>query len=330
MADSFSVAMCTYNGARFVGEQLESIAAQSRPPAELVVCDDGSADGTVGVVERFAASAPFPVRLFVNGKNLGSTKNFERAVSLCAGDLVALSDQDDVWLPEKLELMGERFERSAGVGLVFTDAEVVDEQLRPLGYNSWQSTGEAEFGPAKRRLFERGRALDVLLRGNVVTGAAMAFRAKYKGLALPIPEGLGLIHDGWIALVVASVARADFVARPLIKYRQHPRQQLGAHRGDEGGEGVVAAGLSAAGRANPYAAELRKLGALIDRLAAAGGEYDAGPALNTLARRAAHLRARAALPAGRLRRLPPVLRELLSLRYHAHSNGLRSAAKDLL
>ena len=103
MPPRFSVAMCTYNGARFVAEQLESVAAQTRPPSELVVCDDRSTDGTARLVEQFAARAPFPVRLFVNERNLGSTANFGRAVTLAEGDLVALCDQDDVWRPEKLE-----------------------------------------------------------------------------------------------------------------------------------------------------------------------------------------------------------------------------------
>src|SRR4051794_15860948 len=96
----FSVAMCTYNGARFIGAQLASVAAQTRTPDELIVCDDRSTDETVAIVQKFADSAPFRVRLHVNEENLGSTKNFERAVSLCEGDLIALCDQDDVWLPE--------------------------------------------------------------------------------------------------------------------------------------------------------------------------------------------------------------------------------------
>src|SRR5882762_9087557 len=97
-----SIAMCTYNGARYLREQLDSIAAQTRPPSELIVCDDNSLDETREIVAGFAASAPFPVRLGVNEQNLGSIRNFERAIKLCEGDLIALSDQDDVWLPEKL------------------------------------------------------------------------------------------------------------------------------------------------------------------------------------------------------------------------------------
>src|SRR5215217_714545 len=102
MRSKFSVAMCTYNGARFVAEQLASIAAQTRPPDELVVCDDRSTDATIAYVREFARTAPFPVRIFENEKNVGSTKNFERALELCEGDFIAFGDQDDVWLPEKL------------------------------------------------------------------------------------------------------------------------------------------------------------------------------------------------------------------------------------
>src|SRR5438128_2977881 len=102
MADKISIAMCTYNGEQFLRDQLASIAVQTRPPDELVVCDDHSADATCEIVARFAASSPFPVRLHVNEQNLGSTKNFEHAIRLCEGDIIALSAQYDDWLPEKL------------------------------------------------------------------------------------------------------------------------------------------------------------------------------------------------------------------------------------
>src|SRR5687767_9778204 len=124
--------MCTYNGGRFVAEQLASLSAQTRLPDELVVCDDGSTDSTVDVINEFAVSAPFPVRAHVNETNLGSTKNYEKAIRFCAGDLIALADQDDVWLPAKLARIEQAFARSPGVGLVFSDAEAVDEGLQPL------------------------------------------------------------------------------------------------------------------------------------------------------------------------------------------------------
>jgi hypothetical protein len=325
---SFSVAMCTYAGARFVGAQLESIAAQTRPPDELVVCDDGSADETRELVGEFAARAPFPVRLSVNERNLGSTRNFGRAISLCAGDLIALSDQDDVWHPEKLEKLEARFDARPSVGLVFTDAELVDERLRPTGRRLWESIG---FGPRERRLVRRGRALDVLLPGWSVTGATMAFRADFRDLVLDIPEDLALIHDGWIALMVAAVSEIDYIAEPLIQYRQHPRQQVGApperHRAPRQGlEGVAVA----ARRVNSYDELIRVAERARARLSERRGAAGERRALRRLDARLTHLRARANLPEGLLRRAPSVLREFVTLRYHHYSNGTLSAVKDLL
>ena len=98
----FSVALCTYNGAQYLPDQLESIVAQTRLPDELVVGDDHSTDDTVNILEDFAAGAPFPVRLHVNETNLGVVKNFEATILRCQGNLTALCDQDDVWLRNKV------------------------------------------------------------------------------------------------------------------------------------------------------------------------------------------------------------------------------------
>ena len=88
-----SIALCTYNGAQFLPAQLESMAAQTRLPDELVVCDDQSTDGSVEIIKSFAHHAPFAIRLEINAKNLGSTKNFEKAIGLCRGEIIGLSDQ---------------------------------------------------------------------------------------------------------------------------------------------------------------------------------------------------------------------------------------------
>src|SRR5215217_4120478 len=117
-----SVAMCTYNGAVFLPAQLESIAGQTRKPDEIVICDDGSTDQTRMLLERFAAESSIPVSLKFNQQNLGSIKNFEQAIGLCAGDAIVLSDQDDVWHTDKLELIEQAFDTSPTAGLVFTDA----------------------------------------------------------------------------------------------------------------------------------------------------------------------------------------------------------------
>jgi glycosyltransferase involved in cell wall biosynthesis len=323
-----SVAMCTYNGAAYLGEQLTSIAAQTRLPDEVVVCDDNSTDATLDILTSFAGPATFPVRVNQNEHNLGSTKNFERAIEECTGDVIVLSDQDDVWFPNKLSRLEECFQREPAVGLVFTNAEVVDEKLRPLGYSLWESVG---FETAQRRLVRSGRALDVLLPGWTVTGATMAFRAKFKNLVLEIPTDLALIHDGWIAVMIASVAGVAFIEEPLIKYRQHVTQQIGAkeRKMEQSAAGLDGA-RTALRRTNSYEDMIQIGMRAKQRLAERNGVGESADALIRLESRLRHLRARAHLPKGKLNRVRCVGEELFSRRYHHYSNGFRSAVKDLL
>jgi glycosyltransferase involved in cell wall biosynthesis len=222
---SLSVALCTYNGARFLEAQLDSFLVQTRLPDELVACDDGSTDDTLAILERFQRHAPFPVRIVRSEGRLGSTKNFERAIGLCTGDLIATSDQDDVWVPEKLALSEAAFAIEPGRGLIFTDADVVDEELHPIGHKMWDAM---RFGFRGRRLVRLGRAFDVLLRQWLVTGATMMFRAEYRPFILPIPENW--IHDGWIAFIIGALAEVGCVERPTVKYRQHSAQQIGGKK----------------------------------------------------------------------------------------------------
>jgi hypothetical protein len=327
MGDSFSVAMCTHNGARFIGAQLASVAAQTRPPDELVVCDDRSADETARVVEEFAAAAPFSVRLYVNERNLGSTKNFERAVSLCEGDLIALSDQDDEWLPSKLARLEAEFAREPSALVAFSDATIVDEESRPTGRALWESVG---VGREELARLEAGRGLWDLLRGSTVTGATMAMRAGLREIALPFPTDLPLIHDAWLSLLAACAGGVRPVAEPLVLYRRHGSQQVGPRSRAE----VAGGALS---RENPYDSALAIARAARARLSDARSRgleiaksRQAARSVAELDARITHLEARSTLPRARLARAAPILRELLSLRYHRYSNGVASAAKDLL
>jgi hypothetical protein len=324
-----SVALCTYNGADFLSAQLESILAQSRKPDEIVICDDGSTDQTGSLIEKFTSESSVPISFRVNEQNLGSLKNFEQAIRLCTGDIIALSDQDDVWRQDKLQLFETVFEAAPGVGLVFSDAEIVDEDLKPLNRRMWDEVG---FDAPKRNLVKAGRALEVLITGWIVTGATMAFRSQFVNLSLPIPDGIAMIHDGWIALTIASVAKVALIEEPLISYRQHQRQQIGAPTRKEAAaqpRGMQA--LDAALRRQNSSAELcRILETLEGRLSAHASSYDSRDALSFIGDYALHLHVRANLPQRRLNRLPRILRELLSRRYHEYANGLRSAAKDLV
>lgn len=314
-----SVAMCTYNGAEFLRPQLESILAQTRPPDEIAICDDGSTDETESVITDFGL--PF----HSNETNLGTVKNFEQAIGLCSGDVVALSDQDDVWREDKLALIEKAFSENPDAGLVFSDAELVDEQLNPLGRRMWDEVG---FDSHKKNLVAQGRALDVLITGWTVSGATMAFRSRYGKVSLPIPTTIPMIHDGWIALTVAAVSDVTIIEEPLIKYRQHRHQQIGAPARVQKAQPHGA--REALKQRNSSADLQRILDTLHHRLATQGNGFDCRNALSFARNYSRHLDVRANLPQRRLSRVPAVLRELLSWRYHEYANGFKSAAKDLV
>lgn len=130
---SVSVAMATYNGEKYLREQLDSIACQTYLPCELVICDDGSSDDTVRIITDFASSAPFPVRLHVNPERLDYRRNFMHCADLCVGDLIAFSDQDDIWRRNKLEIQAACFIEQPGTVLSFHNADLIDSDGFPIG-----------------------------------------------------------------------------------------------------------------------------------------------------------------------------------------------------
>ncbi len=314
--ERFSVAMCTYNGARYIQEQLDSIAAQTRLPDELIICDDRSIDETPGIIARFAARAPFSVHCHINEKTIKSTENFAQAIRLCTGDLIALSDQDDVWRPRKLECLTAAFAAAPAAAAVNSDAEIVDAGLRGLGQRLWENI---DFTPTGQRAAESGRMIDILLKHNVVTGATLAFRASYRDLILPIPPSC--FHDTWIALLLAAVADWAIIRDSLVLYRQHAHNQIG------GGKRSILKALDNTGAV--YAAEARYCRSARQRLLSFPNLFVNAGALKKLQAKVSHLEARASLPRSPLQRWPIVLRESTAGRYHLYSNGWMSAIRDL-
>jgi glycosyltransferase involved in cell wall biosynthesis len=317
-----SVAMCTFNGARFVREQLASIAAQDRPPNELVVCDDGSSDGSIEIVQEFARRAMFSTRLVVNDTNLGSTKNFEKAISLCQGAIVALADQDDVWYPHKLRRIEQAFLGSSKIVLAFSDADLIDDDSHSLGERLWPSFS---FGCSEQIEFEKGSALNVLLKHPVVTGASMAFRRQYFDLLAPIP--VKQIHDRWISFLLATRGKFAVISDRLMQYRQHQEQQLGP--------GPLTlwerTRRAKSTKASSYLDEIERFCEFRDRLDKYGAASpNAEWALKEIERKISHLKHRARLPVIRVARIPSVLRHTFNGYYWRYATGLRSIAKDLL
>ena len=207
-----SVAMCTYNGEKHIREQLESIIGQTMPPDEIVICDDGSKDHTVDIIRDVLKDWKGKLQLVCNEKNLGFVKNFEKAISLCHGDIIYLSDQDDVWDLHKIEIMDEVFCRNPDVVTVWHDAELVDESLCRLYDSFWKTT--LEFNEKK---FLNGDYSHIL-EGNVMQGSACAFRKEVFCSAVPFPKHA--FHDEWLLLVSLLTGRVIPVSKILMKYRQ--------------------------------------------------------------------------------------------------------------
>jgi len=179
-----SVVLCTRNGAKHLQRQLRSLLDQQRPPFEVIARDDASSDGTAKTLQSFAAVAPFPVRVTINPQALGTAGNFQAAIADAEGDVIAPCDQDDVWYPEKLSQFEVAMAGSDSPDLAFCDADLVDEQLRPLGRTQWESI---RFNRRQQEI-AAGNLWKVLSRFNVVSGIAMAFSARRRDLLLPIPE----------------------------------------------------------------------------------------------------------------------------------------------
>lgn len=211
--------MCTYNGAAYLREQLDSLAAQTCRPLELVVCDDGSSDGTVGIVRDFAAVAPFPVHLHENPKRLGYVRNFEQALDQCRGTHVALCDQDDIWRIDKLALemqaMNElemRWSAEAPL-LVYSDLSVTDDTGAAV-HPSFMVYSGLRFDIA------REHPLQALMVANFITGCTMLINRRLLEIARPFPPH-AFYHDWWLALCAGAAGRLQFIDAPLVAYRVH-------------------------------------------------------------------------------------------------------------
>ena len=220
-----SVAMCTYNGAKYLSQQLESIANQTTRVDELIVCDDGSTDNTLEVIRLFAKSSSFPVAIHSNKENLGSTKNFEKCMLLCQGDIIFLCDQDDMWRTDKVEKQVNYLKKYPGKDAVFSDGMMIGDDSQPTGRTIWQ---EIEFNKSMQEDWINGKPHEILFNGFVVTGATLALRKSCLERLMPFPTNVpDLIHDAWIAMVLSLEEKIGFIADTLISYRRHESQQVG-------------------------------------------------------------------------------------------------------
>jgi glycosyltransferase involved in cell wall biosynthesis len=225
MPYTIDILLATYNGGKYLREQLDSIIDQSNVNWRLIIRDDGSSDDTIAIINEYQKHWPGRISLLnSNGKALGAVGNFSLLLESSTADYVMLCDQDDVWLPDKIDSTLEKIrslENDYGHDtplLVYTDLCVVDEKLLPVADSMWRYQQLNPFN---------GSRLNRLLLHNIPTGCTMMINRRLRELASPVPAE-ACMHDWWISLVAAAFGKSDIIFEPTVRYRQHDSNFVGA------------------------------------------------------------------------------------------------------
>ncbi|MDD5596853.1 MAG: glycosyltransferase family 2 protein [Victivallaceae bacterium] len=317
-----SVAMTTYNGEKYLSRQLESIMNQTIIPSEIVICDDGSTDNTIEIIRQFQGKYPGIIELSVNSERLGSTKNFERAIMKSSGDVIFLSDQDDVWQPEKIAKMFPLLQASSRPIGVFSNSTITDSELNPTGMGHWQNRGFSNNMLAFLS-GNRNEKLSIFLRRVPCAGHDMAFCASLKDILLPFPD-LPECHDTWIGMVLATLNAWAFTSEELTLFRQHKTNV--SQSGKKQGLAAQWQTAKASVRNNTFSWNAKLYGELLERVSPLCSRETA----EYLSDRQGHSATRAAMSNCLGRRLPLIAKELYNGRYFRYARGWKSIIQDLL
>ena len=215
------ILLATYNGEKYLREQLESILNQTYKNFRLVVSDDCSKDETRNILKEYS-DKDSRIELYFQENNLGSNKNFEFLLSKIQNKYYMFSDQDDVWMEDKVEICLNAIEKN-NADLVFTDLEVVDQNLNTIN---------SSFN-RKMKLYRKIKKYnDIRMEYlyNCVTGCTIIGKSSMLQEILPMPDNKDILHDYWIALVTSIKGKIIYIDKPTIKYRQHLDNQVGTKR----------------------------------------------------------------------------------------------------
>ena len=207
-----SIALCTYNGSKYIAEQLNSLLSQTVQPDEIVLCDDASSDDTVNIAKDIMAKWNGKFKLIRNKNNMGYRLNFQAAISECSGDIIFLCDQDDVWKNDKISIMKQAFFDNPKAMLIFHDTELVDADLHIL-YDSFWKILNFNYQEFLKDNYNQ------LLEYDIVQGCACAFKKELFDYAQPFCKVA--FHDEWLALTAVAKGEVIPVPKKLLLYRQH-------------------------------------------------------------------------------------------------------------
>lgn len=223
--EKISVVMATYNGELFLKQQLDSFLQQEMQPDELIISDDGSTDSTMLIIEEFISMLPpFEVKVVRNGYDSGCTSNFTNGIQQSTGEIILLSDQDDIWLPQHISMLVKSMLNDPELLCVASDSLCVDINLCSLGYTTRQSE---RFSPSYLKAHNQkfGTQLEVAIKQFAVSGHGMAFRRALLPYLFPISNHW--IHDQWIFLLASIIGKTVYIPDVLTYYRQYGNQAVG-------------------------------------------------------------------------------------------------------
>lgn len=218
-----SIALCTYNGEKYISEQLQSLFAQTRRPDEIIISDDGSSDNTVKIAETLLNESKINYKIFKQSPSLGVFKNFEFCMSQCTSDIIFPCDQDDIWKDTKLEQHMALHESRIDKVLVYSNADVIQNDIEHYLYPLWEP-----------KLIESGQyhtKQKMLYEGKSIAGCCMSIDKEFFHQILPIPDAI--YHDDWCTTSASLIDGIIGIPESLIYYRQHGGNVVGTIRGNK-------------------------------------------------------------------------------------------------
>ena len=220
--EKVDILLATYNGARYLKEQLDSILNQTYSDFRLIISDDKSTDKTRSIIEEYAKKDS-RIECYFQENNLGVIKNFEFLMKKVESDYFMFSDQDDIWKENKIEKSMEVMENDKA-DLVYSDLEVVDKNLNTTFKSYWKLKG-------LDNKVKKYNNFSALYLNNFITGCTMLCTKKFIDMILPLPNrSKYVLHDYWVALIVSQHGTLSYIKEPLIKYRQHKDNKIGSRK----------------------------------------------------------------------------------------------------